>query len=300
MREDNTAKLLHFIDSNNYNEVKSLLEKGVSPDIKSDGGTPILVSAASKGYWSIVKLLLDYRANVNSRDRSGFNALFWVVAGKDLDLDTIQLLIQKGADVNVKNSSDLTPLNMLCLYPGSEGVAQSAAQMSKGPNAILLLTPGMFAKLYSKSGLCVKAAELLVKSGADVNYQGLYAHPPLHAACAVGNGPMVKLLLKHKADPDKKWVCTGSTPLMMACHFRHFEIVQLLVDSGADVNARDSERMKKIAAGMFSDPQIFNNRVAIFTKNKPRPGDPGMTALDWAKASRDKQIIHYLKNKGAR
>lgn len=54
--------------------------------------------------------------------------------------------------------------------------------------------------------------ELLVKHGANVNVADLWKFTPLHEAAAKGKYEIVRLLLKHGADPMKK-NRDNSTPL---------------------------------------------------------------------------------------
>ena len=54
--------------------------------------------------------------------------------------------------------------------------------------------------------------ELLVRAGASVNVSDLWKFTPLHEAAAKGKYDIVKLLLKHGADPSKK-NRDGHTPL---------------------------------------------------------------------------------------
>lgn len=54
---------------------------------------------------------------------------------------------------------------------------------------------------------------------------------------------IVQVLIEHGADVNDpgRSGCNGITPLHDACQNGHLEIVQLLLNHGADVNARDSE-----------------------------------------------------------
>ena len=54
--------------------------------------------------------------------------------------------------------------------------------------------------------------ELLVKHGASVNACDLWRFTPLHEGAAKGKYEIVKLLLKHGADPTKK-NRDGHTPI---------------------------------------------------------------------------------------
>jgi ankyrin repeat protein len=79
---------------------------------------------------------------------------------------------------------------------------------------------------------CVRA---LLERGADANaLNDAEATPLLYG---ITDFQIVKALLDHKADPNLKSK-NGTTPLLAAANRGHsFEIVQILVEAGADVNA---------------------------------------------------------------
>jgi len=69
---------------------------------------------------------------------------------------------------------------------------------------------------------------------------------PLHAACSDGVVEDVRRLIEQsvsnntlRCDIDAVDM-DGFTPLHVACHCNHAEIVKLLLDNGADVNAHNS------------------------------------------------------------
>jgi parvulin-like peptidyl-prolyl isomerase len=61
---------------------------------------------------------------------------------------------------------------------------------------------------------------------------------PLYFAAAKGNLEIVKFLLEHKANPNKKTSVSG-TPIHSASAYGHLEIVKLLVEAGADKNLKN-------------------------------------------------------------
>jgi len=79
----------------------------------------------------------------------------------------------------------------------------------------------------------------LIRRGPDVNTpRGPEAQTPIHMAARRGNLAIARVLLDGGADleaRDKK----GETPLRRAVNCGHPEFVSLLLAHGADVNARD-------------------------------------------------------------
>ncbi|MEJ2665224.1 MAG: ankyrin repeat domain-containing protein, partial [Spirochaetia bacterium] len=79
----------------------------------------------------------------------------------------------------------------------------------------------------------------LIKQGADIaaidKKVGLLQH------CAYGNVSLdiIKLLIEHGADINKKGYKEGGTVLFYAAQNSNFELVEYLIKVGADINTRD-------------------------------------------------------------
>ncbi|VVB65849.1 Putative ankyrin repeat protein [Candidatus Gugararchaeum adminiculabundum] len=90
-------------------------------------------------------------------------------------------------------------------------------------------------------------AEYLIKKGAMVDARDSFGATPLYDAAFGGKAGVVRVLLKHGADPNAKGP-GRSTPLHEVCHMSdvkmkgadYLEVAKLLVKAGADVNARNS------------------------------------------------------------
>lgn len=86
-------------------------------------------------------------------------------------------------------------------------------------------------------------AILLIELGADVNQKSVDDNPPLFVALAWHTLPVVKRLLAAGANANATDSLIGITPLMIAVGGRQnrsdtLEIAQLLLDHGADINAK--------------------------------------------------------------
>ncbi|XP_073975399.1 transient receptor potential cation channel A1 isoform X5 [Rhodnius prolixus] len=91
-----------------------------------------------------------------------------------------------------------------------------------------------------------KAVELCLKSGAKISTQQHDLSTPVHLACAQGALDIVKLMFGLQ--PAEIITCLQScdvqkmTPLHCAAMFDRAEIVQYLIQEGADINCLDKEK----------------------------------------------------------
>jgi ankyrin repeat protein len=135
---DGDTPLIYAIKNNNKDIVELLLGKNANVNkLDRFGNTPLII-AIENNYEDIVKLLLEKDANVNKPDSSGYTPLMNAIKHKrdekiiDLLLkydyitlmiaiennnkDYVNLLLNKGADVNKKDISDNTPLMIAFEY----------------------------------------------------------------------------------------------------------------------------------------------------------------------------------------
>ncbi len=112
----------------------------------------------------------------------------------------------------------------------------------------------------------LEMADLLIAEGADVNAANEYGVTPLSLACTNRQPAMVRKLLQARANPNAaKW--TGETILMTCSRAGDVRAVQALLDAGADVSARESQK--------------------------------GQTALMWAAAQKHADVVRALAAQGA-
>ena len=82
----------------------------------------------------------------------------------------------------------------------------------------------------------------LIRAGANVNVRNTYGVSPLAIAAKHGNAAIIGQLMKAGADPNDKlhYINADETPLMHAARSGKVDAVNLLLVSGAQVNARES------------------------------------------------------------
>ena len=91
-----------------------------------------------------------------------------------------------------------------------------------------------------------------MQEGADTEIKSDDGATPLYMACSDGNVVMVELLLDAGANINAKFLKGSTSPLLAAAIFGHSEVVQYLLDIGADPGARTSYGYTALHLGSMS------------------------------------------------
>ncbi len=177
-----SLELLTAADKGDAGRITQLLEQGADPAIqdKKEKNTPLIL-ATVKCYTHAVRALLERMTPpmVNITNSEGVPALLHATANGDVD--TVNALIQGGADVNY--TLDLSR------------VSNTPSNTSIYPTALMIA-------LYQAYPHC---ATLLLQAGADPNIEDRNGTTALHIAAQIGTKPEVmRSLLKKGAHVNKK------------------------------------------------------------------------------------------------
>ena len=287
------------------------------------GNLPVLHFAAYSGILPLVHKILQRAPNeINVRDSSGSTALYWAsVYGHAA---VVQLLLEKGADVNMTSCFERTAL----LEAAAGGnVALTELLLEKGAHVNIGDTSGNTALCWAAQDGYENVARLLLEKGAPINAKNSIGDTALHIAASNRRKSMVQILLEKGAHINAKNIF-GNTVLHIAALKGLKSIAQLLLDNGADTDVRnrsggtvlheavlsDDETMVQLLLDYGTDINIADlkgntalHQVAFFGLEKMvslllkkgadiniRESD-AMTALDWATKCGYQSIVRLLE-----
>jgi ankyrin repeat protein len=199
------------------------------------------------------QLLLNVGANVNVKDAEGSTPLMYAC---DLGYPSfVQFLLNAKAKVNTKNKHTRTALSLASEQGHTDIVRLLLAQPTINVNKKngYNRTPLDFAAEMGHT----ETVKLLLNAKAEVDAKNSSDNTPLIGASHGGHHDTVQLLLKAKANPHEKGE-QGTTPLLAALKNNHTDIAKLLIAGKADVNVADSNGITPLIVAIYN-----KNREAI-------------------------------------
>lgn len=245
------CQFIEYIQISDIDSIETLISEGIDVNVLSPDGDPALHIAIDKADLRVIDILLSSNAKCDIRDESNnWTALMKAsIENKDL---IVQKLISKGATINALQGNRQLTILMIVIsnLENTEGVLND----------------------YQLTGQVMKVLSLLIKAGIDIDKKDEFDNSALMIAKIKGLDSIVNLLKDSGAvsldDIDNlrvSWfravkegnieqlsVCLedgitvdtvdylGRTALCIASERGYLNVVNFLLDEGADVNFNNS------------------------------------------------------------
>jgi uncharacterized protein len=96
-----------------------------------------------------------------------------------------------------------------------------------------------------------KNVDMLIKDGVDVNTKGYYAETPLYIAACHGHTEIVRMLIENGAYLNARTDYDDATPVYIATCHRHTEIVRMFIENGADLDIQNVDTYTPLSASRY-------------------------------------------------
>ena len=285
---------------------RHLLHNGAHVDVLDNYKCTPLNDAVLYGDFEMVKVLLEYKADVNARNRRNATPIhrvpegFWFFDiphhGPQMLVDIARLLLERGADLNAQDEYGKTPLHAAArrktvevLRVFLEHGANVGAQDHQGR------TP-LYEAVESRT---VEFVRVLLEHGANVGAEDNQGRTPLHRAVEGGNTEAVRVLLVHGANIGAK-DNQGKTSLYEAAVYGRVDVVLVLLEHGANVGEEDNHgRTPLHRAAEFGRVEV----VRVLLEHGANVGvqdNLGKTPFPIASETRYDEIVKLLSEYGAK
>lgn len=184
------------IKAGDVNRVRTMMQRGANDKLLDEEGNSSLHIAAMNGNGEIIALIAEKSTAINLANKEDATPLH--IACSLGHLTAAKLLIEKGADIKrakVKDNANL-PLHLACKKKGNLEIVQLVAY--------------------------------------DVNIKNRKGDTPLHIAAGAGCFDTVSYLLERGVAEIDGLNLEKETPLQCACKSNNLELIDLLIQRGAD------------------------------------------------------------------
>ena len=323
--------------------IKLLLDNGANVNYRDvEEQTPLVLAITYNAPIEVIKIILDKTNDelINLEDNLDFgrtplmhaldtNGIFSI----EKNIEIIKLLLNKGANINYRNTYNFTPLTFALYYKNPIKIIKFLLDNGANVNEVideedeeyeedeedeeyeihgttpltLALEPNKESEKYNDNDL-LEIVKLLLDKGANVNYIDNNKHIPLVYAIQYAPIEVIKIIL-DKTDYklinlEEKKFDLGRTPLTHVLFWREGEIIKeiikLLLNKGANINYKNY---------LGQTPLIFalNERSSIDTikflldngANVNDKDNKGNDVLTWASMN-PIEIIQLLLDRGAK
>jgi ankyrin repeat protein len=260
-----------------------------------EGSTPFMYAVLYADS-AMLEQLLKKGADPNVHNDANATPLMWAAT----HLAKTRLLLARGPDVNARSDDGRTALTIAAGRPGGSAIVQLLRDHGANPNPVK--NPASEPSPLTQAAVAADAESmrLLLDRGADVKSAGA---PALVNAILMSCRSCVELLLKRDLDKD-----AFTSALLQTAALGNVEAIQALLDRGADVNAFDPTGRTALMYAAGSDllpvnavKLLIDRGADVNAKSRHQQSrDTGLSVLDIARLRGETPVVDVLLKSGAK
>ena len=277
------------------NLVKQLIVKHPQ-HVNAIGGyymTPAVAALAGR-HFQVAQILRRSGSSLDPQGHCGASPLHSAAYYEDLEM--VLVLLDYGANVMAQDKDGWDPVHLALCWGRVELVRifteNPASEIAQGKDRWTPLPRAPFREY-------IGVAQSLFNHGVDVTAQDRRRLTPLHLASG-GYVKLALILLEHSTvATDQHWLgWTPVTPLHSASSAEHVELTHILLERGADVNARDKDNCTPLHwASQQGHPEVVHVLVEHGVDADARDGD-NCSPLHWASQLGHSEVARLLLEHG--
>ena len=212
--------------------VESLLSRSAEVDLRTSTAlqaTPLMF-ACSRNHPETFQLLIEHGADINAVDAKGDPVANWAAYyGNRAALST---LVGRGVDLNIQTKHGDAADVLLRLWHDPKDL-----NVFDGSILEKLVSEKQKELFHAISHKQASEVRNLLDQGIDPNTTDAYGSPLLHQVVARGKVDMLELLLSYDELKIDAYNRVGQTALSLAARWERGDMVELLLQAGAEPNA---------------------------------------------------------------
>ena len=288
---------LHWAIQEGYRDVMQvLIDAGAGVCVTDNESYTCLTLASVYGHTEIVRYLVGLKEmDVHHADNNGCTALHWAV--QEGPPDVVQVLIDAGADMEAKDNRGRSALLRASI---AGKIAAVKMLVEAGAGVRFTDTKGATCfTLAANFGHTETVRYLVGLKDVDVNHSQNNGRTALHHVIHEGHRDVMQVLIDAGADieaKDKK----GFSPLLRASILGKFAIVKMLVEAGADVRVTNNRGDTcLILAAISGHTETVRYLAGLKDVDVNHALNNGHTALHWAVHEGPPDVVQVLIDAGA-
>lgn len=257
-----------------------------------------MIEASKADHADVVEILIDAGADVEIKNKYGETAL--IRATSKGHLAVVKVLVEEGkADLNAKDNTGLSSL-IIAAFKGYQIIVEYL--ITKGADVDIESDAGESPIHGAVQGGKLETVKYLIEqAGANVDARQYDLATPIFRAAFLGHLEIVKYLHRKGADFNAT-SADGKNPLWHAAKQGHADVVEYLVRNGADVENQDYVMGTNPLQAAASSGQLDVVKILLQIGNAQLDvlDHDGSNALYYASYNQQYETMRYLHSLGAK